>query len=122
VLAVYEVTREAVERARKGDGPTLIECKTMRMLGHAAHDDARYVPSELLDEWEEKDPILRYEQVLGEQGLLTPEVHGEIEARVMADLEDAQAFAMDSPLPDPADLERGVFHEAECYWDLGVSG
>lgn len=117
VLAVYEVTREAVERARRGDGPTLIECKTMRMLGHAAHDDARYVPSELLGEWEEKDPIFRYEQVLRDQGLLTPEVQGQIEARVMADLEDAQAFAMGSPLPDPDDLERGVYHEPGCYWD-----
>jgi pyruvate dehydrogenase E1 component alpha subunit len=90
------------------------------MLGHAAHDDARYVPSELLDEWQAKDPILRYEQVLGEQGLLTPEVQGEIEARVAAELEDAQVFAMDSPLPDAADLERGVFHGPECYWNVGV--
>jgi len=117
VLAVYEVTREAVERARQGNGPTLIECKTMRMLGHAAHDDARYVPSELLTEWEGKDPILRYEAVLRERGLLTPEVQDEIEARVAAELEDAQAFAVDSPLPDPGDLEKGVYHETECYWD-----
>ncbi len=117
VLAVYEVTCEAVERARQGDGPTLIECKTMRMLGHAAHDDAKYVPNELLAEWEKKDPILRYEGVLRDQGLLTPEVQERIEARVMADLEDAQAFATDSALPDPGDLEKGVYHEADCYWD-----
>lgn len=117
VLAVYEVTREAVERARRGDGPTLIECKTMRMEGHAAHDDARYVPQELLVEWEKKDPILRYEGVLRDQGLLTPEVQGEIETCVMAELEDAQAFAVDSPLPDPSDLEKGVYHEVDCYWD-----
>jgi pyruvate dehydrogenase E1 component alpha subunit len=122
VLAVYAATREAVTRARQGDGPTLIECKTMRMLGHASHDDARYVPSELLAEWKAKDPILRYEQVLGEQGLLTPQVEGEIEARVVAELEDAQAFAMESPLPDAADVERGVFHEPECYWDMKRGG
>jgi len=120
VLAVYEVTREAVERARCGDGPTLIECKTMRVLGHAAHDDARYVPSELLAEWEKQDPIHRYEEVLRDQGLLTPEVQTGIEARVKDDLEDAQAFAVDSPLPDPTDLERGVFHEPGCYWDQGT--
>ena len=117
VLAVYEVTRQAVERARRGDGPTLIECKTMRMKGHAAHDDARYVPDELLEEWVKKDPIRRYEKVLRDQGLLRPEVQRAIEERVLADLEDAQAFALDSPLPDPDDLERGVYHEAECYWD-----
>ena len=117
VLAVYEVTRQAVERARRGDGPTLIECKTMRMKGHAAHDDARYVPDELLEEWVKKDPIRRYEKVLRDQGLLRPEVQRAIEERVLADLEDAQAFALDSPLPDPDDLERGVYHESECYWD-----
>jgi TPP-dependent pyruvate/acetoin dehydrogenase alpha subunit len=117
VLAVYQVTWEAVERARQGDGPTLIECKTMRMLGHAAHDDARYVPGELLAEWEAKDPILRYEQVLADQGLLTLEVQARIDARVAADLEDAQAFAMGSPLPDPEDLEKGVYHEPGCYWE-----
>ena len=109
--------REAVERARRGDGPTLIECKTMRMLGHAAHDDARYVPRELLDEWEKKDPTQRYEKVLGDQGLLTPEIREQIEARVTADLEDAQAFAIQSPMPDPNDLEKGVYHGPECYWD-----
>ena len=119
VLAVYEVVREAVERARRGDGPTLIECKTMRMLGHAAHDDARYVPRELLDEWEKKDPIQRYEKVLEDQDLLTPETREQIEARVTADLEDAQTFAMQSPMPDPNDLEMGVYHEPECYWDQG---
>ena len=117
VLAVYEVTRQAVERARRGDGPTLIECKTMRMKGHAAHDDARYVPDELLEEWVKKDPIRRYEKVLRDQGLLRPEVQRAIEERVTADLEDAQAFALDSPLPNPDDLERGVYHESECYWD-----
>jgi len=120
VLAVYEVTRDAVVRARQGGGPTLIECKTMRMEGHAAHDDARYVPRELLLEWEKKDPILRYQHVLSDQGLLTPQVQRQIEERVMADLEDAQTHAMHSPLPDPGDLERGVYHEPGCYWDQGL--
>jgi TPP-dependent pyruvate/acetoin dehydrogenase alpha subunit len=117
VLEVYSVTREAVECARRGDGPTLIECKTLRMRGHAHHDDARYMPRELLDEWEEKDPILLYEQVLRERGLLTPEVGVQIEERVMADLEGAQAFAEESPLPDPDELEMGVYHDPGCYWD-----
>jgi pyruvate dehydrogenase E1 component alpha subunit len=117
VLAVVQVTREAVERARRGDGPTLIECKTMRMRGHAFHDDARYMPRELLDEWEKKDPIPRYERVLQERGVLTPEIGKQIEERVMADLEEAQSFAEQSPLPDPMDLEKGVYHEPGCYWD-----
>src|SRR6185295_10764447 len=57
VLAVYEVTRRAVERARRGEGPTLIEADTMRMRGHGEHDNMRYVPQELLEEWSRKDPL-----------------------------------------------------------------
>jgi TPP-dependent pyruvate/acetoin dehydrogenase alpha subunit len=122
VLAVYEASLEAVERARQSGGPTLIECKTMRMRGHAAHDDASYVPPEVLEEWEAKDPILRYEQTLQAQNLLTAEVQRQIEGRVMADLEAAQAFALQSPLPDPQDLEKGVYHEPDCYWDQDTQG
>jgi pyruvate dehydrogenase E1 component alpha subunit len=121
VLAVYEAAREAVERARRGEGPTLIECKTMRMRGHAAHDNAEYVPPELLEEWEQKDPIRRYEQALQELGILTPEAQQEIDERVATDLQDAQSFAEQSPLPEPADLERGLYHEVGCYWDQEIS-
>ncbi|MFQ5595661.1 MAG: thiamine pyrophosphate-dependent dehydrogenase E1 component subunit alpha [Anaerolineae bacterium] len=117
VLAVYEAAQAAVERARRGDGPTLIECKTMRMRGHAAHDNAEYVPPELLEEWEQKDPIRRYEQMLQERGILTPATQQEIDQRITADVEDAQSFAEHSPLPDPNDLEKGVYHEAACYWE-----
>jgi pyruvate dehydrogenase E1 component alpha subunit len=122
VLAVYEVTREAVERARGGDGPTMIECKTMRMRGHAAHDDARYVPEELLDDWEQKDPLLVYQKTLGDQGLLTPQIQQEVQGRVTAQLEDGQAFALDSALPDAGDLEKGVYHEPGCYWEREPTG
>ncbi len=117
VLAVYDAAREAVARARQGDGPTLIECKTMRMRGHAHHDDARYVPTELLQEWEKKDPILHFEQILQDYDLLTPQVHRHLEERIMVELEDAQTFAEQSPLPSPDDLERGVYCEQGCYWD-----
>ncbi len=117
VLAVYEAAKAAVERARRGEGPTLIECKTMRMRGHAAHDNAEYVPPELLEEWEQKDPIHRYEQALQERGILTPATQKEIDERITADVEEAQSFAEHSPLPDPADLQKGVYHEAVCYWE-----
>jgi pyruvate dehydrogenase E1 component alpha subunit len=117
VLAVYQATVEAVQRARRGDGPTLIECKTMRMRGHAHHDDARYVPVVLLEEWEKRDPIRHYEQVLKEREVLTTPLQREIDERVEAELEEAQAFAEESPLPDPDDLEKGVYHEPGCYWE-----
>ena len=72
VEAVFEAAREAAERARGGDGPTLIECQTMRMHGHGAHDDMRYVPKEMFEEWERRDPIDRYaERLVAEHGFST---------------------------------------------------
>ena len=78
VEAVHEAADAAVTRARSGGGPTLLECKTMRMLGHAIHDGAEYVPAELLSEWEKRDPIDRFESVLLEDGVVTQEDLDEI--------------------------------------------
>jgi hypothetical protein len=64
ILAVYDATRIAIELARDSGGPSLIECKTFRMTGHSAHDDVKYVPKHLFEEWEKKDPILRLETLL----------------------------------------------------------
>jgi len=111
VLAVYEVVHEAVERARRGEGPTLIEAKTMRMRGHAAHDDPFYVPQELLATWREKDPIRRFEATLREQGLLSDELAGEIATRVAATVDDATTFAEKSPFPEGREALEGVFCE-----------
>lgn len=121
ILAVYEAAKAAVDRARAGNGPTLIECKTMRMLGHAFHDNAEYVPDELLTEWEKKDPVAQYEKALTEREVLTEERRQEIETRVRDTLEDAQTFAEESPMPDPADLKKGVYHDPDCYWDEPVN-
>src|SRR3954454_15333049 len=75
VEAVFEATRAAADLARAGGGPTLIECQTMRMHGHGAHDDMRYVPSELHAEWERRDPIERYgERLAAEYGSPPTEV------------------------------------------------
>lgn len=120
VLAVYQAAQEAVQRARQGEGPTLIECKTMRMRGHAHHDDGHYMPADLLRQWEQQDPIVRLEQALQERDILTPDVRRDIDQRVTTDLEEAQTFAEQSPLPDPDDLERGVYHEPGCYWDQNL--
>ena len=60
MLAVYREAKRAIEKAREGGGPTLIECLTLRMEGHAVHDDAFYVPKELFEQWAERDPIERY--------------------------------------------------------------
>jgi pyruvate dehydrogenase E1 component alpha subunit len=109
VEAVHAVVKEALDRARHGGGPTLVEAKTMRMLGHAIHDGADYVPPGLLAEWEARDPLRRHERKL-----LSEEVAGageleEIGRRCDAEVEDAVAYAEASPLPDPATVEEGVY-------------
>src|SRR3989475_8192396 len=108
VLAVYEATRAAADRARKGLGPTLIEAKTMRMKGHAEHDDARYVPKALVAKWRKKDPILRYEKYLAEKKLMAPSEKAAIEARIEKEIRQDVAFAESSPFPQPEDAARPV--------------
>ena len=108
-LAVYEATRVAIDRARKGLGPTLIEADTMRMRGHAEHDDMKYVPRELVEEWAKKDPILRYERHLLDRGLATAFDLAAVVARIEASLAEDLAFAEKSPFPDPASGMSGVY-------------
>jgi TPP-dependent pyruvate/acetoin dehydrogenase alpha subunit len=108
ILAVYQATKEAAARARGGGGPTFIECKTMRMRGHAEHDDASYVPRELLEEWRGRDPIQRFERYLRERGV--PErQQAAVEAQVVKEIEEALEFAEKSPLPEPSEAVEGVF-------------
>lgn len=109
VEAVYDVTRAAVDRARQGGGTTLIEATTMRMLGHAVHDGAEYVPKELLASWEARDPLRRYAERLIAEGAATREALDEIVARCDGEVEDAVAFAEASPWPDPATVSEGVY-------------
>ncbi len=107
--AVYQATAEAVERARSGNGPTLIECKTMRMRGHAIHDNMAYVPPELLQTWQQRDPLARIEALLYEQGLLDEPSLAALQTRIEAELDEAQAYAEASPYPDPASVTAGVY-------------
>jgi len=112
VLAVYEATKRAVERARAGGGPSLIESKTFRMKGHAEHDDAGYVPKEQFEEWRPKDPIERFERhLLG--GLATEEELKEIVARIDAQLNEEVDFALASPMPPPERAFEAVYASAE---------
>ena len=113
VLAVYREAKAAIEKAREGGGPTLLELKTLRMEGHAVHDDAFYVPKELFEEWAKRDPIERFRSWLLENADLTDEEENEIAARVKKILNDALTRAEDSPQPDPATLLDGVYATAE---------
>lgn len=109
VEAVYSVVGEAVNRARRGEGPTLIEAKTMRMLGHAIHDGAEYVPAELLAEWAALDPLKRFSARLLAQGVADRTELDEIDRRCEIEVEDAIAYAESSPWPDPAKVAHGVY-------------
>ena len=112
VMAVYDASRRAIERAREGGGPTLLEAVTFRRLGHSEHDDARkYVPAEMFEEWEKKDPIDRFERHVTETRVMTRQEIDQLEARIETELDQAQSWAEAVPPPDPAGLTRGVFAE-----------
>jgi pyruvate dehydrogenase E1 component alpha subunit len=102
-----------IEKARDGGGPTLIECQTLRMEGHAVHDDAFYVPKELFERWAERDPIERYRSWLRERADLSDEEDDEIGTQVKKLLNDALARAEESAQPDPETLLEGVYATPE---------
>ena len=109
VLAVYDATSEAVARARAGEGPSLIEGVTMRMHGHAEHDPADYVPREMLEEWQKRDPVQLFENVLLEHGVIDEEVAAKTREVARQKAIEARKKALADPLPDPATVEQGVY-------------
>ena len=113
VLAVVKVCQEAVERARSGQGPTLIEAKTMRMRGHSEHDDHFYVPPGLLDSWKNRDPINHYTRFLTENNLWTPDEQEGIDARVKKETDDGVDFAEKSPFPRGEQALEDVYASSE---------
>jgi pyruvate dehydrogenase E1 component alpha subunit len=117
VEAVFEAARIAADRARTGGGPTLIECHTMRMHGHGAHDDMSYVPRELLEEWEARDPIDRYAERLQESHGFSADEIESIGQEVSEYVEECAKRALDSPMPGPELATAGVF--ADSWEPLG---
>jgi len=109
VLAVYEVVSEAVERARSGQGPTLIESRTYRYKGHSKSDQNRYRTREEIREWQQRDPIQRFSALLVAQQVMTQEEVVQDEAAAYKAIEDAYQFALSSPEPDPEALLEGVY-------------
>lgn len=125
VLAVYEATKVAVDRARSGGGPTLVELVTFRMKGHAEHDNQSYLPKELLAEWETRDPIARYrERLLGNQWASREELDA-MAIRVAAELDAALAGCEGEPMPAVDTALIGVLAEpgvAESEWYRALHG
>jgi TPP-dependent pyruvate/acetoin dehydrogenase alpha subunit len=126
VVAVYSAAKEAVGRARSGEGPILIEAKTFRRRGHAQHDPAEYVPAEQRTYWEKRDPITLYEKFLTEQKLLDAKSKKEIEDKLAALLEKEREFAENSPMPPAETAEQGVYctgddcHKIRAKWERPV--
>lgn len=112
VLAVYDVTKRAVDRARRGEGVTLIELMTYRRKGHAEHDNQSYVPGGEIDRWAaENDPLDRYIRVLREDFGVPADAFADVERRIVAEIDAATDEAERSPMPEPADALTGICAE-----------
>jgi pyruvate dehydrogenase E1 component alpha subunit len=109
VIAVYEVAREAVARAREGGGPTLIECKTYRHKGHSRIDPAKYRSKEEVEEWLKKDPIERLRRRILKTTVLTEADIQHVEKDISEEVEEAVKYAIDSPYPDPYEALEDVY-------------
>src|SRR5216684_5648921 len=127
VVAVYSTAKEAVERARAGEGPILIEAKSFRRLGHAQHDAADYVPKEMRAYWEARDPIALYEKFLTSEKLLDSRNKQEIEEKINTLLIKDREFAENSPMPPAEFAETGVYctgddcHKIRAKWERPVA-
>jgi TPP-dependent pyruvate/acetoin dehydrogenase alpha subunit len=125
VLAVYEVTRRAVERARGGGGVTLIELLTYRRKGHAEHDNQSYVSQEELEAWAANDPIDRYVRRLLDAGWAEPAELSALDARVSGEIDAAVAACENEPLPEPLSALDAVLADparAELEWYRRLDG
>ncbi len=113
---VYDAARDGVERARRGEGPTLIEAKMMRMKGHAIHDGADYVPKAMLGYWKRRDPLSRFENYLvNTKKWLTPNENKALIAGVEKEIEAEREIAVNSPMPKPESALGGVYCEHGCH-------
>ena len=112
---VYDAAHEACERARRGEGPTYIEAKMMRMKGHAIHDAAQYVPRELVDYWQRRDPISRFEKYLRDKKWLTAQENARLIEDVERVLDADREFAVNSPMPEPQTAVGGVYCDSSCH-------
>jgi len=111
IIAVYDAAKRAIDRARSGKGPTIVEFKTFRMTGHSAHDDAGYVPPEMFEDWKKKDPIVRFETQLLEAGSVTQDKIDEIQKECVRLIDDAVDWAEQQPYPKAEDVTKDVYHE-----------
>ena len=116
LLAVRQAVSDAVARARRGDGPTLIEAKTYRMGGHSTSDDpTRYVPAEELAEWEKRDPVERFRKYLEKRGYWDASVEEKLQAEVADEVRDAAKEAEQTPRPNLETIFSDVYAELPAH-------
>jgi TPP-dependent pyruvate/acetoin dehydrogenase alpha subunit len=109
ILAVYEAAQTAIARARAGEGPTLLECKTYRWYGHSEIDPAKYRMKEEVEAWKKRDPVAMFEKQLIEKKLLTEASKKEIATQTTAEIDEAVEFAEQSPYPDASELTDHIW-------------
>ncbi|HVH54063.1 MAG TPA: thiamine pyrophosphate-dependent dehydrogenase E1 component subunit alpha [Actinomycetota bacterium] len=116
VLDVYRVALQAVDRARAGEGPTLIESVSLRWRGHAGHDPAKYVPKEMLEDFmQHKDPVKRFEELLLAHEVVDADSVKRIQERIEREFDEGYEFAQGSPFPVASDVTKGLWVE-DGYW------
>jgi TPP-dependent pyruvate/acetoin dehydrogenase alpha subunit len=115
VVAVFQISRKAVEQCRAGEGPVIIEAKTMRMRGHAQHDPAEYVPKEMFAYWKQRDPLERYEKYLTENKIWDAKTRKAIEDRIDRELKEDLEAAENAPFPPPELAAQGVYCDDNCH-------
>jgi pyruvate dehydrogenase E1 component alpha subunit len=114
VLAVYQAAKEAVDRARRREGPTLIECKTYRWRGHYEGEADRtytYRPKQEIEEWMERCPIKKFQKVLLDQRVISQEGLNQMDGEIQRDLQNAVEFAQNCPFPEPLDALKDLYCE-----------
>jgi len=114
VLKVYEAACQAVKRARNGLGPSFIECKTYRILGHAgcrSQDPKGYRGQKEVESWEKQCPVTNFAELLRKESILAEDQYIGIKQKISSEIDDAFAFAMESPLPTEEDLHKHLFRE-----------
>ncbi|HHY99075.1 MAG TPA: pyruvate dehydrogenase (acetyl-transferring) E1 component subunit alpha [Firmicutes bacterium] len=109
VLAVRQAVQRAVDRARRGEGPSFVECKTYRYHGHSRSDPRVYRTKEEEELWHKRDPIITFKERLLGEGIATADDLSEVEKDVVREIEEAVQFALDSPWPDPSELYEDLF-------------